>query len=125
MEFPHIIYKDGKLDAKGRKRIENVKELLLAYEDGFWPYWCEKEDVLDLPEVVQAMNIKKEAEHEENVLVRLSEVKKKPVEKPLEVIPEEAEKYKEETGKDAVWGSGPHKGKLTKDFNEWRKNANQ
>jgi len=125
MEFPHIIYKDGKLDAKGRRRIENVKELLLAYEDGYWPHWCEnKEDVLTLPEVENAVNAQKQKEKEESVLERFDVIKKKPVEEPVETVPEEAEKYKQETGKDAVWGAGPHKGKLTKEFKEWRQNAN-
>ena len=125
MEFPHTIYKDGKLDAKGRRRIENVKELLLAYEDGYWPYWCEKEDVLSLPEVENAINAEKQIEKELSVLERFDVIKKKPVEKPVEALSKEADKYKYETGKSSVWESGPHKGKLTKEFKEWRENANQ
>ena len=119
MNLPTWVYKYGKPDPKNGRLVNNVKEMLLALEDGYWSHRYNKEDIIDLPIVKEAQRNHEQEQKDDAVFTRFTEVKK-PVEKPSEEVSEDLkEKYKEETGKDAIWESGPRKGKPTKEFKEW------
>jgi len=118
MKLPTWTYKDGVFNTPNPRLVSNPKEVLLALEDGYWSHRHKKEDI---PGLFKAEIKQAEIESEqENVLIRFTEVKKsEPVQN------DELDKYKSETGKDAIWDKGPHKGKPTKEFKTWRKNGLQ
>lgn len=119
MKLPTWVYKGGVFNTPSPRLVSDPKEVLLALEEGYWSHRYKKEEIPGLfkSEIAQAV----QKEKEEQVFERFVEVKKEPI----ETSDEEMENYKEETGKDAIWETGPRKGKLTKDFLEWRKNADK
>ncbi len=55
-----MIYRSGKLDAnpKNYRIINDIKELLIAIEDGFYPTgYSSKKEVLEIPEVKAELKI--------------------------------------------------------------------
>ena len=45
MKFPTYVYKDGVFNTPAPRLINNVKECLLALEEGYWSHRHKKEDI--------------------------------------------------------------------------------
>ena len=61
MKFPTWVYKDGVFNTPGPRLVHDVKECLLALEDGYWSHRHKKEDIpgLFVAEIKEAEIVEK------------------------------------------------------------------
>ena len=83
MNFPTYVYQGGVFPKNGRI-VKDVKETLLALEDGYWSHEHKKEEIPDLfkAEIKAAT----QADKDDNVLERFMEKTKSVLTKPKEEI---------------------------------------